>query len=66
VVSHTPPNEADFEAQRDRIAEELVERKRSLGFEIFRQNLKQQLVGSKELKLNEQAMKLFLASYERK
>jgi peptidyl-prolyl cis-trans isomerase D len=64
VVSHTPPNEADFAAQRDQIAEELLDQKRDLQFEIYRQNLKEQLIRSGKLKLNEDGMKKFVASYE--
>ena len=64
VVSHTPANEADFAAQRDQIAEELLDQKRDLQFEIYRQNLKEQFIRSGKLKLNEAGMKQFLASYE--
>jgi peptidyl-prolyl cis-trans isomerase D len=66
VVSHTPANDADFAAQRDQIREELLDQKRNLEFEIYRQNLKQQLVRTGELKLNEASMKQFLASYQTK
>ncbi len=65
VVSHTPANDADLAAQQDPIMEELLVRKRSLAFEIYRQNLKQQLVRSKELRLNEAALKQFLTSYQK-
>jgi peptidyl-prolyl cis-trans isomerase D len=64
VVSHTPPNEADFAAQRDQITEELLDQKRDLQFEIYRQNLKEQLIRSGKLKLNDDGMKKFIASYE--
>jgi len=64
VVSHTPPNEADFAAQRDQIREELLDQKRDLQFEIYRQNLKDQFLRSGKLRLNESGMKQFLASYE--
>ncbi len=66
VESRTPPNEADFAAQRDRIAEELLNQKRSLAFEIYRENLKKQLQQSGKLKINEQAMKAFLNLYQNK
>jgi peptidyl-prolyl cis-trans isomerase D len=65
VLAHTPPNDADFAAQKDQIAEELVERKRSLAFEIYKGNLKQQLIHSGELKINDAAMKQFQTSNSR-
>jgi hypothetical protein len=55
----------DLPGQQDQIAEELLERKRNLAWEIYRQSLKQQLVSSGELKLNDAAMKKFLAAYQR-
>jgi peptidyl-prolyl cis-trans isomerase D len=64
VVSHKPANQADFAAQRDQIEEELLDQKRSLAFEIYRQNLEQQLLRRGELKMNEATMKNFLASYQ--
>jgi peptidyl-prolyl cis-trans isomerase D len=66
VVSHTPANDADFAAQRDRITEELLDRKRSLAFELYRRNLKLQLVQSGELKMNAGALKQFIALYQNK
>jgi len=65
VVSHTPANEAEFAQQRDRIAEELLERKRSVAFELYRQNLKLQLLRSGELKMNGEVLKQFIASYQK-
>jgi peptidyl-prolyl cis-trans isomerase D len=65
VLSHTPPNDADFAGQKDQIAEELVERKRTLAFEIYKSNLKQQLIHSGELKINDAAMKQFQAANQR-
>jgi peptidyl-prolyl cis-trans isomerase D len=64
VLSHTPADEADFAAQKDQIAEQLVEQKRELAFELYEQNLKQQMMRSGKLKINEAAMKQFLASYQ--
>jgi hypothetical protein len=64
VVSHTPPNEADFTLQSDQIREELLDQKRDLQFEIYSQNLKDQFIHSGKLKLNEAGMKQFLASYQ--
>ena len=66
VASHTPANEADFATQRDQIREELLDQRRNLAFEIYRQNLRQQLLRSGELKVNDNAMKQFLASYQTK
>ena len=66
VVSHTPANEADFAGQRDQVREELLDQKRNLAFEIYRQNLRQQLLRSGQLKMNDAAMKQFLASYQTK
>ena len=66
VVSHTPANEADFASQRDGITEELLERKRSLAFELYRQNLKLQLERSGQLKMNAGALKQFIALYQNK
>jgi len=63
VVSRTPANEADFAAQRDQIREELLDQKRDLQFEIYRQNLKDQFIRSGKLKVNAAGMKQFLASY---
>ncbi len=65
VVSHTPPDESSFAQQQDQIREQLLSQKRSLAFELYRQNLKQQLLRSGELKINDAGMKQFLASYER-
>jgi peptidyl-prolyl cis-trans isomerase D len=65
VVARTPPQEADLPSQQMAIAEELLERKRAVAWEIYRQNLKQELLNSKQLKLNDAALKQFLASYQR-
>jgi peptidyl-prolyl cis-trans isomerase D len=65
VVSHTPASEAGIAGQQEQIREELLNRKQAVAFELYRQNLKQQLLRSGELKLNDSAMKQFLASYER-
>jgi peptidyl-prolyl cis-trans isomerase D len=66
VVSHTPANDADFAQQRDQITEELLDRRRSLAFELYRQNLKLQLVQSGELKLNAKVLQQFIALYQNK
>ncbi|HLY61688.1 MAG TPA: peptidyl-prolyl cis-trans isomerase [Terriglobia bacterium] len=62
VLSRTPPNDADFANQKDQVTEELLERKRSLAFEIYKSNLKLQLIRSGELKINQAAMKQFRAA----
>ncbi len=64
VLSHTPPDESNFASQEGQIREELLTQKRSLAYEIFRQNLKKELIASGKLKMNAAAMKTFLASYE--
>ncbi|MFB3920660.1 MAG: peptidyl-prolyl cis-trans isomerase [Terriglobia bacterium] len=64
VVARTPAVEADLPSQQDQIAEELVERKRSLAWELYQKNLKEKLLASGELKINEAAMKSFLATYK--
>ena len=64
VVSHTPANEADFAQQRDRVAEQLLQQKRNLMFEIYRQNLMQELERSGDVKFNQSALKQFIASYQ--
>jgi peptidyl-prolyl cis-trans isomerase D len=66
VESHTPANDADLAPQQDRIGEELLTQKRNLAFELYRQNLKRQLQRSGQLRMNEQAMKQFIGSYERR
>jgi len=65
VVSHTPADEAQLAGQQDRIAEELLERKRDLAFEIYRKNLTAELLKSRQLKMNDAAMKQFLATYQK-
>jgi peptidyl-prolyl cis-trans isomerase D len=65
VISRTRANESDFAAQQSQIAEELLERKRSIAFELYEDNLKQELIRNGTLKLNDKGMKAFLASYSR-
>ncbi len=64
VLSHTPANEAGFSTQRDQIAEQLLGQKRALMFEIYRKELKQQLLRSGELKMNDAGIKQFIASLQ--
>jgi peptidyl-prolyl cis-trans isomerase D len=63
VLSHTPPDESNFASQEGQIREQLLTQKRSLAYEIYRQNLKKELIRSGQLKMNDAAMKTFLASY---
>jgi parvulin-like peptidyl-prolyl isomerase len=65
VVSRTAANDADLAQQRDRITEELLEQKRSVAFELYRQNLKQQFLRSGELKMNEGALQHFIGLYQK-
>lgn len=64
VLLHTPPDMSNFASQQGQIREQLLAQKRSLAYEIYRQNLKKELIRSGKLKMNESAMKTFLASYE--
>ena len=64
VVSHTPPDESLFASQQEQIREQLLSEKRNLVFELYTQNLKQQLMRSGKLKINSAGLKTFLASYE--
>jgi peptidyl-prolyl cis-trans isomerase D len=65
VVSRTAPDESGLASQKDEIREQLLSQKQALAYELYRTNLKQMLLKSGELKLNDSAMKQFLASYER-
>jgi len=65
VSARSPANEADFAGQQPQIAEELLEKKRNVAFELYSENLKQELIRKGTLKLNDKAMKAFLASYSR-
>jgi peptidyl-prolyl cis-trans isomerase D len=65
VVSQTPPDQASFAQQQEQIREQLLNQKRSLAFEIYRQNLKQELQRSGKLKINDSALKQFLSGYQR-
>jgi peptidyl-prolyl cis-trans isomerase D len=63
VVSHIPANEADFAAQKDQIAQQLLDQKQELAFELYAKDLKQQLLKSGDLKVNDAGLKQFLATY---
>jgi len=64
VVSHTPANEADFAAQKASLTTQLLEQKRDLAFELYQSSLKNQLLRSGKLKINNAALKSFLAGYQ--
>jgi peptidyl-prolyl cis-trans isomerase D len=63
VVAHTPPDESGFASQEGQIREQLLTQKRALAYEIFRQNLKKELTRDGKLKMNEEGLKTFLASF---
>ncbi len=65
VLARTAADESALAAQQEQIAEELLERKRSLAWELYQQNLKDRLKATGALKMNEAAMKSFLAGYQR-
>jgi peptidyl-prolyl cis-trans isomerase D len=63
VLAHTPPDESGFASQEGQIREQLLTQKRALAYEIYRQNLKKELTRDGQLKMNEEGLKTFLASY---
>lgn len=63
VVSHTPADESAFAAQQTEIRQQLADQKKALAWEIYRKNLKQDLIRQGKLKINQEAMKQLLASY---
>jgi hypothetical protein len=65
VVSRAAPLEPELASQEAQLTEEVLARKRNLAWEIYQQNLKQQLLASGKLKMNESAMKKFLATYQK-
>jgi hypothetical protein len=65
VVARTAADESALALQQDQISEELLERKRSLVWELYQQNLKDRLKATGKLKMNDAAMKKFLATYQR-
>jgi peptidyl-prolyl cis-trans isomerase D len=65
VDSRTPANEADFAAQKDQLAEQLLQQKRQLAFELYREDLKERFLKSGDLKINQGTLKQFLAGYQR-
>jgi hypothetical protein len=65
VLTRTAAPEYGLASQQDQLAEEVLDRKRNLAWEIYEQNLKQQLQASGKLKMNESALKKFLANYQK-
>ncbi|HEV2382968.1 MAG TPA: peptidyl-prolyl cis-trans isomerase [Terriglobia bacterium] len=63
VVSHTPADESAFAAQQNEIRQQLLDQKKAFAWEIYRKNLKQDLIRQGKLKINQEAMKQLLASY---
>src|SRR5262249_34038632 len=49
----------------DQLSEEVLERKSTITWELYEQKLKDRLKASGELKVNDAAMKNFLATYQR-
>jgi peptidyl-prolyl cis-trans isomerase D len=65
ILSRDLPDESALAAQKQVLAEELLSRKRTMAWEIYRQSLKQQMMAAGKLRLNERGMQQFLASYQR-
>ena len=63
VVSHTPADESALAVQQGQLRQQLLDQKRALAFEIYRKNLKQELIRQKKLKINAGALKEFIAGY---
>jgi len=63
LLSQTPADAADFATQKDQIADQLLQQKRDLAFQIYQDNLKQALLRSGKLKINDAVLKQFLAGY---
>lgn len=64
VISHTPANEADFVAQKATLQTQLLQEKRDLAFEVYQSSLKTRLIHDGKLKINNSALKSFLAGYQ--
>ncbi len=63
VLSQSPADEAAFAAQQPQIADQLLQQKRDLDFQIYQDNLKESLLHSGKLKINESAFKSLVAGY---
>jgi peptidyl-prolyl cis-trans isomerase D len=63
VVSHTPADESALAAQQDQLRQQLLDQKRALAFEVYRRNLKQELIRQGKLKINQDALRQFVSSF---
>ncbi len=63
VLTHTPADESTFASQQGQLRQELLDQKRSLAWEVYRQNLKQVLIRQGKLKMYPDALKQLEASY---
>ena len=63
VVSHTPADVSAMAAQQDQFRQQLLDQKKALAYEIYRKNLKQELMRQGKLKINQDALKQFVAGY---
>jgi len=64
VISRSPADESTFASQQDQIRQQLLDQKRALAWEIYRKSLKQQLAREGKLKMNPDALKQLVASYQ--
>jgi peptidyl-prolyl cis-trans isomerase D len=64
VLTHTPADESTFATQQGQLRQELLDQKRSLAWEVYRQSLKQVLIRQGKLKMNADALKQLVASYK--
>jgi parvulin-like peptidyl-prolyl isomerase len=65
VLSRTSPDDSTFAQQQDQLREQLLDEKRNLAFEIYRKNLKEAMIRSGDLKMNDANMKQFVSAYTR-
>ena len=63
AVSHTPADESTFAAQQEQIRQQVLDQKKGFVWEVYRQNLTKQLQHDGKLKINQEALKLFVSSY---
>ncbi|HUI42368.1 MAG TPA: peptidyl-prolyl cis-trans isomerase [Terriglobia bacterium] len=65
VVSHTPADESAFAAQQEQIRQQVLDQQKAFAWEVYRQNLKKELQRDGKLKINQDALKQLVASYNR-
>jgi peptidyl-prolyl cis-trans isomerase D len=63
VLTHTPADESTFASQQGQLRQELLDQKRALVWDVYRQNLKQELIRQGKLKMNADALKQLVNSY---